>query len=323
MKHAWALACATSLASPLGASDLSLNWPVDCILGETCHIQQYVDHDRGPGARDFLCQGLSYDGHKGTDIALPTRADMDAGVVVLAAASGVVAGVRNAMPDIHYDEKTAAQIDGRECGNGVVLKHADGWETQYCHMKQGSVLVQPGQEVPAGAPLGEIGLSGQTQFPHLHLSVRHNGAVVDPFAPAGASATCTPSPDALWSDAVRYEPGGFLASGFSASVPEYDAIRAGTAAQDSLSATAPALVFWGYAFGGRRGDQIELVITGPGGSEFVSHTEDLPKPQSQYFRAAGKRLRHDAWPRGSYIGTARLLRAGTLVDQISTRVTVQ
>ncbi|MQQ09478.1 peptidoglycan DD-metalloendopeptidase family protein [Epibacterium sp. SM1979] len=321
MKQAWAIAFATTLAPPLGASDFLLHWPVDCTLGDSCHIQQYVDHDPGPEAQDFRCQGLTYDGHKGTDIALPTLLEMHAGVAVLAAAPGVVAGVRNSMVDQRYTDAHADQIQGRECGNGVVLKHNDGWETQYCHLKQGSVLVEPGQTVAAGTPLGEIGLSGQTQFPHLHLSVRKNGAVVDPFTPEALGTSCSQSADTLWSDPVPYTPGGLLATGFSATLPDYDAIRAGTAAADTLSPAAPALVFWGYAFGGRLGDQLELQITGPQGA-FISHTEELPKAQSQFFRAAGRRLRETNWPKGEYTGTARLVRAGQVIDQAVTSILV-
>ena len=31
---------------------------------------------------------------------------------------------------------------GRNCGNGVTLDHGDGWQTQYCHMRRGSVAVK-------------------------------------------------------------------------------------------------------------------------------------------------------------------------------------
>ncbi len=322
MKFALAFACAASLASSLGASDFSLSWPVDCTLGKDCHIQQYVDHDPGPGSQDFLCQGLSYDGHKGTDIALPTQAEMRAGVSVLAAAAGTVSGVRNNMADVLYTSETAEAIKGRECGNGVVVKHANGWETQYCHLKQGSVLVKPGQKVTPGTPLGEIGLSGQTQFPHLHLSVRHNGQVVDPFTAATPDqSTCRATATPLWGFDVAYEPGGLLATGFSDAVPEYSAVKAGTAARSSLPDAAPALVFWGYAYGGRTGDQLRLSISGPDGP-FVSHTDDLSKAQAQFYRAAGRRLRADGWPTGTYTGTAELLRNGAVVDVMTSAISI-
>jgi hypothetical protein len=44
-----------SLVAGSAAGDISLAFPVDCDLGETCHIQQTVDHDPSEGASDFTC----------------------------------------------------------------------------------------------------------------------------------------------------------------------------------------------------------------------------------------------------------------------------
>ena len=86
-----------ALASPAGA--FNLGFPLRCDLGKTCYIQQYIDHDTGPKAADFTCGSLSYDGHDGTDLALPTRAAMQAGVDVLAAQAGTVKGLRDGVAD--------------------------------------------------------------------------------------------------------------------------------------------------------------------------------------------------------------------------------
>ncbi|WP_291731205.1 M23 family metallopeptidase [Leisingera sp. F5] len=311
-----ALIIAIPLAAPAAAGDFLLQFPLDCTLGDSCHIQQFVDHDPGPGATDFTCGTLSYDGHKGTDIALPYLSDMQAGVAVRAAAGGVVLGTRNGMADQYATDGNAAEIDGKECGNGVVLRHGNGWETQYCHMKRGSVRVQSGMKVKPGDILGEAGLSGKTQFPHLHLSVRKDGAVVDPFAPESLGTCGAPAGKTLWADPPAYQPGGVLGAGFSAAIPEYSAIKAGNADAAPLAADAPAFVFWAYAFGGLAGDQLDLTVTGPGG-ELVSHSEGLNKNQAQFFRAAGRRLRGGQWPDGTYTGTARLLRDGRQVDSFT------
>ena len=75
-------------------------WPVACEIGRTCVIQQYVDHDPGPGARDYTCGTLVYDGHTGTDIRVPDLAAQRAGVDVLAAADGAVLRTRDGMADV-------------------------------------------------------------------------------------------------------------------------------------------------------------------------------------------------------------------------------
>ncbi|WP_264210507.1 M23 family metallopeptidase [Leisingera thetidis] len=311
--RAAALLTAISLAAPAAAGDFLLQFPLDCTLGEDCHIQQYTDHDPGPGAADFTCGSLSYEGHKGTDIALPYLSGMQAGVTVRAAADGVVLGTRDSMADEYATDGNAARIAGKECGNGVVLRHGGGWETQYCHMKQGSIRVESGMKVKAGDPLGQVGLSGNTQFPHLHLSVRKDGEVADPFAP-DARGSCGPDTGrTLWAEPPPYQPGGVLGAGFSTAVPDYGAIKNGTADEAPLAADAPAFVFWAYAFGGRAGDSLELTVAGPEG-ELVSQRETLTKNQAQFFRAAGRRLRGGHWPAGTYTGRARLLRNGDEVD---------
>ena len=300
-----------ALAHPAGAFEL--HWPAACTLGDTCHIQQYPDHDAGPGATDFTCGPLSYDGHDGTDIALPTRAAMAAGVQVLAAAPGVIKGTRDGIADF------APKVAGRECGNGVLIEHADGWETQYCHMRQGSVAVHQGDRVATGTPLGLIGQSGMADFPHVHLSVRHNGAKIDPFEPQGDACSLTPGPS-LWSSPEAYEPGGFLDAGVAQTVPTFDAIRAGLPTEP-LPATAPGLVLWAYAFGTRAGDQMQFTLNGPQG-QILQEPVALDKTQAQMFRAIGKRLKTATWPEGTYQGRVTLTRDGVEIDSVAAQVSI-
>lgn len=299
-----------ALATPAGAFDLG--FPLDCTLGETCHIQQYVDHDAGPGAQDFTCGGLSYDGHDGTDFALPTQAAMAAGVAVLAAADGTVKGARDGIADL------APVISGKECGNGVVIDHGGGWETQYCHMKLGSIAVRVGDLVGRGMPLGQVGQSGLAEFPHMHLSVRRNGAEVDPFSPDGG--TCGVPTDDLWQNPVAYQPGGLLALGLAPNVPEYAAIKAGLPSTD-LPSAAPALVVWAYVFGTRPGDALLLSITGPDGS-IITERVVFEKPQALAFRAVGRKLKTAGWPPGAYTGHASMLRGDTVLGSRSLTVQI-
>ena len=299
-----------ALAHPAGAFDLA--FPLDCTLGETCHIQQFPDHDPGPGATDFTCGPLSYDGHDGTDFALATRAEMAAGVAVLAAAPGVVKGSRDGVADF------APEVPGKECGNGVVIDHGQGWETQYCHLKQGSVVVRSGDRVATGTPLGQIGQSGQAAFPHLHLSVRHQGRKLDPFAPEATA--CGAAGDDLWATDLLHEPGGLLAIGITDALPDYDAIKAGLPSPD-LPVTAAALVVWAYGFGWRAGDTLVFTLGGPEGA-VVTDRVQIDKTQALAFRAVGRKLTTTGWPAGRYTGTATLTRAGDEIDRQSLSLTV-
>jgi hypothetical protein len=301
-----------SLAVPATAGELSLISPIDCDLTGPCYIQQYVDHDPSDAASDFTCTDLSYDGHKGTDFALPTDDMIAAGVDVLAAAAGTVSGVRDGVADLRYSSKNAANVEGRECGNGVVIRHADGWETQYCHLRQGSVSVTRGQQVAAGDILGEVGMSGRAQFPHLHLSVRHNGEVVDPFDPDGAITCGQPDANTLWATQPPVRAGGIISIGTAPAIPEFAAIRAGTVPRPG--AQSDALVIYAFLFGTRKSDVIHLSLTGPEG-EIITRDVLIKAPKAQSFRAIGKKRSRAPWPSGRYTGTAELRRAGRVIEQ--------
>lgn len=290
-----------------------LAFPVDCNLGQTCYIQQFYDHDAGKDWQDFTCGPLAYDGHDGTDFALPTRSAMDAGVDVLAAAPGTVKGVRDGVADFVPFEA------GKECGNGVVVDHGGGWETQYCHLKQDSVRVTVGEAVNTGTPLGQIGQSGMAEFPHIHLSVRKNGVELDPFSPDTPTTCGAAPPDDLWLQTPEYQAGGILGAGFSTEIPSFDAIKAGLASPDTLPNTAPALAMWVYLFGGQKGDAILFEILGPEGA-IVTERVAVERNRALFFHAVGRKMRGAGWPEGIYTGQAKLMRRGAMID--STAITV-
>lgn len=301
-----------SLAVPATAGELSLVSPIDCDLNGPCYIQQYVDHDPSNAASDFTCSGLSYDGHKGTDFALATHDMITQGIDVLASASGTVRGTRDGMNDVRFSSANAEQTEGRECGNGVVMVHEGGWETQYCHLRKGSITVKQGQQVSAGDIIGQVGMSGRAEFPHVHLSVRRDGEVIDPFDPDDLITCGETETDTLWSDLPPYRAGGIISIGAAASIPDFPTIRANTVPLPQ--ATSDALVIYAYLFGTRKSDVIHLALTGPNGT-VITRDILLKKPQAQSFRAIGKKLKTDRWPAGTYTGTAELRRAGEVVEQ--------
>ncbi len=316
----WAMILTAAAASPAAARDPLLGQPIDCTLGNDCYIQNYHDADGGPGAADFTCGSLSYDGHGGTDFALPNHRAALAGVHVLAAAPGRVRAVRDGVAD-HFLGAQPDFPDGQDCGNGVVIDHGGGWETQYCHLKQGSVTVQTGQRVAMGAPLGLIGMSGRTQFPHLHLTVRDSGQKVDPFNTDQITTCGETGDDHLWQTSPNYVPGGLIQTGFAPMIPTYDTIKWGDAHSETLNADAPALVFWAHLFGVRAGDELRLSITGPAGL-FHQDTIQFEAPKAQLFRALGRKLHAENRVPGPYSAHAVLIRKGQEIARMSATTTL-
>lgn len=161
---------------------ITLVLPVECELGSTCFFQNYFDHDPSSAAHDFRCGSKTYNGHNGSDIRLPDMAAEEAGVQTLAAAPGTVIRTRDGVEDGSVAVIGRTTVAGKECGNAVVIEHRGNWTTQYCHMRKGSIRVKTGDVVSVGQPIGLVGVSGLTEFPHLHLTVRKNGTAIDPFA---------------------------------------------------------------------------------------------------------------------------------------------
>lgn len=60
---------------------------------------------------------------------------------------------------------------GRILGNHVVVRHADGTYAVYAHLRQGSLAVREGEVLRAGQQLAEVGNTGNTSEPHLHVQV--------------------------------------------------------------------------------------------------------------------------------------------------------
>lgn len=289
---------------------ITLGLPIACSPGTDCWVVNFVDLDPGPGRRDFMCNQMSYDGHKGTDIGLANEARLADNVPVLASASGKVVGVRDGEPEAGRAGIAAAKAAGRECGNGVRIDHGDGWATQYCHMRKGSVLVSAGQQVDAGQVLGSVGLSGVTEFPHVHLSVSHNGEVIDPFKGVAGGPDCEPGTQPLWDETTEAKllsvlPPVLLDAAFSDTVPSPEAAESGQAARETLGRDAPAVVLWFRAAGVAPGDTARVTIATPTGETVVDQTVQIDRNQAWIFRAFGLKNTQKRFPGGLVPGTWR------------------
>jgi hypothetical protein len=302
-----------ALAGLARASDFSLEVPVACEIGTTCWVQQYPDHDAGPGTVDYTCGTESYDGHDGTDIRIKTT---KGNVDVIASAAGVVRGMRDGMPDhLMQSEADRAAVANIECGNGVVLVHPGGWETQYCHMRNGSVVVKRGEKVETGQKLGEVGYSGAAAFAHVHLSVRKNGRKIDPFGGAITDA-CGVKVASLWSQvaakALDYTDRSVLDLGFLPDKAVAGDLESGVVKSQVPAAAWPAMVAYFWAINLEKGDNINVILDGPG-DVHAENPQVLNHSKAQYVLFAGLKRPEAGWPVGAYAARLEIRHDGVVV----------
>lgn len=133
------------------ASDFAtgeFEWPID---QSQARISSHVGHRSSPG-------GIGSTNHKGIDIA------MAQGSEVRAADGGKVV----------YSGYNSAR------GKYIVVDHGNGTETLYQHLSWYEAT--KGQVVKKGQYIGNVGSTGHSTGPHLHMELHVNGQVVDPEA---------------------------------------------------------------------------------------------------------------------------------------------
>jgi len=272
----------------------------------------------GPGAVDFGCDRQTYDGHDGTDFAISDMEAVKSGVPVLTASAGVVKRTRDGVPDrLVKDKMQEASLKTMECGNGVLIDHGRGWETQYCHLRKGSVIVRPGQKVDKGAPLGMVGASGLASFPHVHFTVRHEGNALDPFVGRSGLGGCQVPRHPLWENPLEYAPTGLIRAGFASRPPTQKELWRGEFRAVQMSESRlPALVFWVHVFGVLHSEKERFILIAPDKKMIADREKPIAINSKSWLGFIGKKNTADApLPRGTWHGIYKLTRGGhTLID---------
>ena len=111
----------------------------------------------------FLVQGYhSAFSHEGL-YALDFK--MKEGTKICAARNGVVISMRQ------DSDKRGLKPEMLSEWNYIIIRHADGSEAIYGHLKLNGALVNAGDTVSAGQAIGLSGNTGYSAFPHLHFEV--------------------------------------------------------------------------------------------------------------------------------------------------------
>jgi murein DD-endopeptidase MepM/ murein hydrolase activator NlpD len=68
----------------------------------------------------------------------------------------------------------------RTAGNMIVLRHRNGYETQYFHSSKFAPGIKVGAKVKQRQVIGYVGNTGRSTGPHLHFGMKKKGRYVDP-----------------------------------------------------------------------------------------------------------------------------------------------
>jgi murein DD-endopeptidase MepM/ murein hydrolase activator NlpD len=229
------------------------------------------------------------------------------------------------MDDVSIRVTGAEAVKGREAGNTLIIDHGGGWETQYGHLRRGSIAVRPGDIVAAGQPIALIGLSGHTEFTHVHFEVRRDGTAIDPYTATAMGAACGAPATPLWTDsalaALPYREDAVFDAGFAHGAADPWIARAGGYAAFAPSADSPALVFWIDVLGHRSGDRQSIRLLGPGGAVIAEAADTADETRVQWFQFVGKKRPASGWPPGRYRGEYTLTR--TVAGQPKTVIDIR
>ena len=107
--------------------------------------------------------------HKG-ELSLDFK--MKPGTVICAAREGVVTSTRE------DSDRGGAKAEYMNDGNHVIIRHGDGSFAAYWHLQKDGVMINEGDSVRKGQPIGLSGNTGYSAFPHLHFEVYNNNGQV-------------------------------------------------------------------------------------------------------------------------------------------------
>jgi murein DD-endopeptidase MepM/ murein hydrolase activator NlpD len=119
------------------------------------------------GSRFLLIQAYNSKLSHTNELSLDFK--MKTGSKICAARGGVVTAIKEDSEVGGLKDEYLSQ------GNHIIIKHEDGSEAMYWHLKKDGVLVNVGDSIIQGQHIGYSGNTGYTAFPHLHFQVYDKG----------------------------------------------------------------------------------------------------------------------------------------------------
>lgn len=94
-------------------------------------------------------------------------------MTIHASSDGVVKEIVN-----NYNK---TDTETRNYGNYIIIKHTDGYETLYAHLKYKSSNISVGDTVKQGDTIALMGNTGYSNGNHLHFEIHKDNAKINPL----------------------------------------------------------------------------------------------------------------------------------------------
>ena len=298
-----------------GTQKPKLKWPLDCTVFEDCFIKHYPDLRAGSHRAhpmDYQCGRRTKPGFDGTSIVFQDH-NTTQNKIVQAMAPGRVMFRRDGASD-----RRRRGASGRDvCGHYVQIRHSSTYSSKYCHLREGTLEVNVGDVVKAGAILGQVGASGATKSPKLTVKIFAHGKPVDPFTGRDlthASECFAKSDKQMWAAEIPYPKAGVMSASFSSGISPSHEIAFDASGVEKLSAKVGTINAWARVFGIKKGDQEKLVIKNPKG-EVWHQSQRLHPVSANFWTAMASAKPSNNLEKGVWTGIYTLKRQGeTIVE---------
>ncbi len=240
--------------------------PIEGTYGEDFVLVNYVDWGAADTVKDNHCSSKSYDGHQGSDFVLKSFRQMDEGVNVLAADSGVVIFTH----DGEFDREKDSVIS-KGLGNYIGITHDGNLQTYYGHLKKNSLLVDEDDTVYAGQVIAQVASSGNSTDPHLHFELWYDSTFyIDPFqGPCGNFSS-------YWIDEMPYDSSYFVMNSSTWNgLPNLDTLREAPLLVDTFDTLDTYITYWSLLHGLRAGDSIGVEWLTPDNTLWMENGYEL------------------------------------------------
>jgi hypothetical protein len=314
---------AASYSFAADAVPAQLQWPLSCSAGRDCFIKAYPDVTAWTDPSkpvDYRCGGRTEPGLAGTKVMFKDWATALDDQPIYPVAMGRVKEITDHFAD------GEVQPDEHSCGNRVVVDHG-GWESTYCHLKQGSVKVAVGQNLVLNDVLGYAGQSGAVAEPMLAFYLTQGGLPFDPFL-GQTIATTKPCVKAghtgVWTTEVNYLDAAHISSGFGARVVNHLEVKAnaGLPARE-ISAKSPYLVAWIRVQHVMQGDEEIFTLANPAGKVVQRRVQKLPGYSPDYLSYVLFKAGKDGLNKGDWLSHYELKRSGRIILQKNNTIHIE